>query len=811
MARVTDAQVKELWRRLRKEASLKRAAMKSGMDRKTARRYRASGQLPGESRAAHTWRTRSDPLAAVWPELVGELERAPGLQAKTLLALLQQRYPEQYADTLLRTLQRRVKRWRAMAGPAKEIFFEQVHEPGRLGASDFTHLTSLGVTIQGQALAHLVYHFVLTYSNWEHVTLCFSESFASLSEGLQNALWALGGVPSRHRTDRMTLAVHADGQVEEYTANYRALMAHYGLVAEATNPASGHENGDVESSHRHLKVALAQALLVRGSRDFVSREDYGSFMREVVDERNGRRRVKLSEEMAVLRLLPGRRLESLVRVGVRVNRGSTIRVQKNLYSVPARLIGEWVEARVGLEQIEVWYAGQLMETMPRLRGRDQHRINYRHLIDWLVRKPGAFAQYRYQAALFPSVRFRQAYDGLVAAQPERASREYVRILQLAARGSESAVEAALEQLLSVGRPLSALAVETRLGHDTPLTVAASVHIEPVDLRRYDELLEPKEDPDGDPECGAGVGAVLAGIAPAGDAGAVRGSGPASRAGVVELSKLSVGVGGARMPAAAAEPRRASFEDIEVATGEELADAGSQTAADESRAATANLVEWRVSGSTGECAHVRAARDGQDALPLRVGSGAGTRGPAGAVHHVRHAGARPARGQARFGPQGDAQTAGPVGGTGHRRPGLCAAEPRGDGSLVHVVGGALRARQRAGDKQLAVLEVGPDLQGSNDDGGGHRSAGASLPDRGIERVELPGGDGQEGEAGRQVITATRAHGAEPTRIVGSADRVEPPWGAGSAAFAVAALRLTPLRQPPTAVGFVHFLVWNSNCR
>src|SRR5271154_7537443 len=230
MARITDAQVKELRRQLLSSSSLQRAALKTGMDRKSAAKYR-EGKMPRERRAARTWRTRLDPLSAVWPELRAELERAPGLQALTLLTWLQERYPGKYGNELLRTLQRRVRQWRALAGPAKEVFFRQVHEPGRLGSSDFTYMNGLAVTIQGQRFEHMVYHFVLTYSNWEHVTICFSESFASLSDGLQNALWALGGVPKRHRTDRMTLAVHHEGQAEQYTAKYRALLAHYGLDA----------------------------------------------------------------------------------------------------------------------------------------------------------------------------------------------------------------------------------------------------------------------------------------------------------------------------------------------------------------------------------------------------------------------------------------------------------------------------------------------------------------------------------------------------------------------------------------------------
>src|SRR5450631_2218471 len=494
MARITDAQVKELRRQIQSSLSLQRAALKTGMDRKSAAKYR-EGKMPRDRRMPRTWRTRLDPLAAVWPEVQAELDRAPGLQALTLLTWLQERYPGQYGNELLRTLQRRVRQWRALAGPAKEVFFTQVHAPGRLGSSDFTHMNNLAVTIQGQRFEHMVYHFVLTYSNWEHVTICFSESFASLSEGLQNALWALGGVPQRHRTDRMTLAVHPDGNPEVFTRNYQALLGHYGLVAEATNPASGHENGDCEQAHRRFKEAVEQALLLRGSRDFASREEYATFLQTVQERRNVGRQPRQKEEGPRLGPLPARRLETLVRLRVKVGQGSTIKVQHNVYSVPSRLKGEWVEARVGTETVEVWYAQELQVTVPRLGGHDKHRIDYRHVIDWLVRKPGAFARYCYQADLFPTSRFRQAYDELTRTQSERvASREYLEILLLAARGSESAVDGALARLLAPGGVISVAAVGALLRSDTDLAITAWVCVAAVDLRIYDELLPSLAEP-----------------------------------------------------------------------------------------------------------------------------------------------------------------------------------------------------------------------------------------------------------------------------------------------------------------------------
>ena len=757
MGKVTDAQVKELRRWLRRGASLKKAALKAGLDRKTARKYR-EGAMASERRQKHRWRTRPDPLAAVWSDLAAELEREPGLQGGTLLALLQQRHPGQYPDTLLRTLQRRVKQWRGLHGPAQEVFFAQVHEPGRLGASDFSHMSELGVTIAGQVFPHLVYHFVLTHSNWEHVTVCVSECFASLSVGLQNALWALGGVPARHRTDRMTLAVHPDGNVAEFTANYRALVAHYGIQAEATNPYSGHENGDVESSHRHFKGALDQALLVRGSRDFASREAYEQLVRAVQEQRNAGRRAKFLAEVTHLCPLPPRRLESVERLPVRVGAGSTIRVKSNLYSVPARLIGERVEARVGAETIAVWYADQEVLCVERLRGQDKHRIDYRHVIDWLVRKPGAFARYRYQADLFPTVRFRQAYDRLVSQEPARADQDYLRILQQAATGSEAAVDAALAQLLTETKQVSIVAVERLLGSDSMMSLAAAVTVAAADLGQYDELLEHKEVCHGewgtDPGTDGGVDAMFAGTAPAGDACGARSGGSASDDRVVELCQLLVGADPARMPAAAAAPDRAFAQDLAAALGEKLAGAGPQASADQSGPAIADAGERGLCGPPRECAGVRGAGLGQDALPVRLGPGVGAGGPARLVHDLQSVGAGSAGGQTRPDSEDDAQTPEPVRGTVDRRLGLCAAEPGGDGSAVHALGGALRTRQRLADEQPAVLEVGADLQGPDDDGGGHRPAGAPLRDRGTERAELPCRSGQESPATYGVTLAAR---------------------------------------------------------
>src|SRR5262249_48302614 len=364
--------------------------------------------------------THADAFAAVWPEVLALLQVNPGLQAKTLFEELQRRYPGQFQDGQLRSFQRKVKVWRATEGPPKEVFFPQHHEPGELAASDFCHLTGLGISIAGRPFPHLLYHFVLTYSNWETGSLCFSESFESLSAGLQQALFELGGVPKRHRTDSLSAAVQPLDGREGFTRRYEALLSYYRIVGEAIQPGRAHENGDVEQRHHRFKVALDQALMLRGSRDFESRAAYERFLRDLFVQLNAGRKARLAEELERLTPLPARRLDIAHRLTVRVGPSSTIRVLKNTYSVPSRLIDETIQVRVQMEELEVGYGQRCLERLPRLRGQYQHRIHYRHVIDWLVRKPGAFANYRYRDDLFPTSRFRMAYDALHRQQPAEA-------------------------------------------------------------------------------------------------------------------------------------------------------------------------------------------------------------------------------------------------------------------------------------------------------------------------------------------------------------------------------------------------------
>jgi hypothetical protein len=486
---VTDKQVRRLFMLVNKEATVATAAAKAGITPKTALKYRKAGQLPSQMKRPHVWRTRQDPFAGEWDQIFEMLEVNPGLESKTIFEYFQRQEPGKYQDGQLRTLQRRIRQWRAQEGPAKEVYFPQIHYPGDLGASDFTHMTSLGVTISGELLEHLVYHFVLTYSNWEYVNVCYSESFESLSAGLQNALWNLGGVPRRHRTDRMSAAVNKECNPEKFTVRYNSLLRHYGIEPQRTNAGSGNENGDVEQRHNRFKKSVDQALMLRGSRNFESRLDYEMFLNDITVQLNAGRREKLSEEIKVLRQLPQRRVNDCSCFEKTVGPSSTINIQNNTYSVHSRLIGERVQIKLYIEHLQVWYAQRLVDQMPRLRGRSNHQINYRHIIDWLERKPGAFANYRYQSDMFPSSYFRMAYDELKRLRPLQADKEYVQVLKISAYEGESTTQAAIKRLLSRPEPLSALAVQQEIQTQRIIDPVTDVTVADVDLANYDMLLD----------------------------------------------------------------------------------------------------------------------------------------------------------------------------------------------------------------------------------------------------------------------------------------------------------------------------------
>ena len=466
------------------------AAAKAGMSERTARKFLRSGATPSESKTPHTWRTRVDPFAEVWPEIEALLKQDAGLQAKTVWAELNQRHAGRFSAGQLRTLQRRFLAWRVKSGPDCEVFFPQMHVPGEQGQSDFTDMRELEVVIAGEKFAHLLYHFVLTYSNWESVSICPSESFEALSAGMQTAFWRLGGVPIEHRTDNLSAATHelAESRGRDFTQRYRELIDHYGLRASRNFPGNAHENGDVESANGRLKNAIDQRLRLRGSRAFASREAYDSFLDGCVQTRNATRTARIEEERPHLRSLPIRPLPSYRESYATVSRASAVRVLKHSYSVSSRLIGHRLRVRLHADIVELDHRGQRVAVMDRLIGSDKHRIDYRHIIHALVRKPGAFRRYVFREALFPSLEFRRAYDALVVEGSDQADLDYVRILHLAASDGEECVRKVLATLLvaAIAPTYEAVRTEVR-GERTPEGIP-HLDITAPDLAIYDRLL-----------------------------------------------------------------------------------------------------------------------------------------------------------------------------------------------------------------------------------------------------------------------------------------------------------------------------------
>jgi len=484
---------------MQRHGQIGRAAMVAGMDRKTARRYVATGKVPSELARPRSWRTREDPFAEDWPWIVALLEATPELEAKTIFEELRVRQPERYEPGQLRTLQRHVREWRAEHGPERNVVLAQQHRPGEAAQTDFTWATDLGVTIGGEPFSHMLCVWTLPFSNWSWATICMSESLAALRRGVQAALFQLGRVPSFHQTDNSTAATHRipDGKsvvvdasrTRPFNEEYVALMRHFGMTPRTTAIGAKEQNGDVEASNGAVKRRLRQALLLRGSTDFATVGAWEAFLHEVLRKANRARGRRVDEELLAMRPLVVARLPEFVEDTAKVSEWSTVRIKSCAYSVPSRLIGRVVRYRLFEDEVEVWLGTSLQLRCERLHGNKRRRIDYRHVIWSLVRKPGGFARYVYRDEMFPSVTFRRVYDAIQARQAgTRGDLEYLRILHLAASTMESSVEAALIDLLDAGATVTADGIKTRVVAEIRPAVPV-MRAEPVDLGTYDELLE----------------------------------------------------------------------------------------------------------------------------------------------------------------------------------------------------------------------------------------------------------------------------------------------------------------------------------
>jgi hypothetical protein len=443
---------------LRNKHAQQDAAARAGISERTARRI-DRGESKG-TRSPRRWRTRTDPLEDVWePVLQPMLEEAPALKPVTLLEALEEHDPEVDWRRHRRTLERRVRRWRAQHGPDKTVMFPQSHPPGRIGLSDFTDASKLEVRIGGKSFPHLLYHFTLAASQWEHVEVVVGgESYVALAECLQNALWALGGVPEIHRTDSLSAAYrNLDPEAaEDLTRRYRDLCAHYGMTPSRNNRGEAHENGSVEGPHGHLKTALDQALLLRGSRDFEDLGAWRRFVAELVGRRNARRRAAVQVEAQALRPLPVRRTDDFEEAIVQVTSSSAFTLRKVFYTVPSRLIGHRLKVRLYDDRLECFLGTEPVLTLPRGRAtaknRRGHVVDYRHVLASLKRKPQALTNLSYRDALLPGEVWRRTFEALLAElDAGMACRTMVGLLSLAHdRGCEGELGVALGETLERG-------------------------------------------------------------------------------------------------------------------------------------------------------------------------------------------------------------------------------------------------------------------------------------------------------------------------------------------------------------------------
>ena len=469
------------------------AAAVADVSERTVRSYE-SGGAPTKMTQRRTYRTREDPFDAVWDEVCVPLLQSDTkrkLTATGLLRYLQGREEggtELYPDDKLRTLQRRMRQWRAMHGSALDVVFDQDHPPGREAAFDFTVCDELEITIGRQAFPHLLFTLTLSCSKLRSVSPAFGETFEAVVSGLQNALWEFGGVPEVIRHDNMSAATQElrKGGGRTLTRRFREVTDHLGVKSTRIRPGKSQENGMAERTNGVLKAALAEALVLRGHREFTSVASYMELVQSVVSEQNARRGDRADADLAALQPLPDRRFPEYTEYRPRVRRTSTVRVAGRTYSVPSRLIGHEVMVRQHADHLEVYLGGELTEMMLRLRGSRDAQIDYRHVVDSLSRKPGAFERYKHREQFFPTPAFRRAYDLLTGWRPTRANAEYLRILKLAAHGSEPLVADALQLLVEEGELFGPDDVR-QLVAPSP-SAPPAVRIDEPNLAQYDNLL-----------------------------------------------------------------------------------------------------------------------------------------------------------------------------------------------------------------------------------------------------------------------------------------------------------------------------------
>jgi transposase len=746
---VTQGSISRL-RRLRLQGySVSFCAWKCCMDRKTASKYLDDAvALPAKSEA-RDYRTRQDPIAPFWTEIERLLDHDSRLKPYAIFEHMRELHPDTFPPKSRRTVERRVREWKIEHGVAKSVTFDQIHQMADVLAFDFTSMNELGVSIAGTRFDHLVFHSVLTYSNWEYMEVCLSESFEAVASGLQHSFMAIGGVTRRVRCDSLTAAVNNLSVDRQFQANYESLLNHFGVKGHRINVRAAHENGDCESSHGHFKDYVDQQLLLRGNRDFDSLDAWKAFLQNCIDRRNVSRQDNFRKEQAELEPLPNEEFPIYTQLELTVRSNSILRIKQNTYCVPSSLIGLSVHIRIYADTIEVWYAGKKHFVMPRLIGKSHVYFDFREVIDSLVRKPNAFANYRYREHMYPSITFRKAFDWLESILGEaQAIRVYLKALYAAKHESLNAVEELLSQVMSVNQPITRKELEAKLKNlnsaraERELT---DVSIEPPALESYDDLIpEHTEVPnarepfvhdaieEATKPCRDGFPFETA--SSAGDAGVSPDTSRTSGQRELDALRILERTDEPRMPrtdgesncSPSSEHARPTLQDVEPNQLE--SDPNSNSTA---HGATAHR---RIPQEDGQRFSIWSSRIREDDVASRIGLRTDSSGLLGVLFNVLAVSTTLAVSQTRTTSTAVVDEAESYISVDHRRSWVCSTESGGDGGTLHADRRSLRTLEYSAEQQPTILAMGDNLQGSDDDRSGDRSPGPSQHDLGAEHPE-----------------------------------------------------------------------------
>lgn len=489
---ITEQQVKLYMKyRKNKTATQETCSAKSGISTRSAYTIERGYHHTQKAQNPRHYKTRKSPVDEIWDkELVKMLSDNPELQPKTLLIYLQRTYIDEngnplYDDSILRTLQRRVSYWQALHGKPQEVIFPQLHIPGQQSLSDFTHMDRSEVLIKGVAFKHMLYHFRLVYSKWSYAKVIQSgESFQALAEGLQEALFQLGGTTKEHRTDSLSAAFKnlTPTAREDLTQQYHALCAYYGMEPTRNNKGVSHENGSVESSHGHLKNRIHQELLLRGTNDFESVSIYEHWIQHVVLNSNKRNSKNFCIEKNALAPLPDYKTMDYELISVKVSNLSLMVIRNMTYSVPSRLAGHTLTIHLYQRKIVAYLSSNPVFEIERKYKPEQdtrYVIDYRHVIHSLIRKPHAFRFCKYRNELLPNEQYRSIWQHIDATESkEVAPKMMLRLLKLAADyDCEYKLGHYVSSLIQNKSPLNIQVIESEFNGSNP-------PLPPVDCKQH---------------------------------------------------------------------------------------------------------------------------------------------------------------------------------------------------------------------------------------------------------------------------------------------------------------------------------------